>query len=106
MRFGDFEIRPVTQIDGTIRPDWYELIKWYKSKEPMEVTDGRTGEKRMQDTFCFVVAFLSIGKDNEWEFRSVGLRYLENRIEGLDEYILAYCKLIETCRRDVKSKRS
>lgn len=100
MRFGDFEIRPVVQMDGSPCPDRYELIKWYKTKEPMEVTDSRTGEKRMQDTFCFVVSFLTIDKDDEWDFHSVGLRYLENRVNGLENYIMAYCKLIEACRKN------
>lgn len=99
MKFKDFEIRPAHAIDGSEDPNRYELVKWYRTDEPVEVTDLQTGEKKIRDLFCYVIAFLEYNdKEPCWEFRSVGLRYLEDREDGLEEYIQAFTRLIDACR--------
>lgn len=101
MKFKDFEIRPAHTIDGLGIPNRYELIKWYRTDKPVEVTDLRTGDKNMQDLFCYVIAFLEYNdKEPCWEFRSVGFRYLKDREDGLEAYIQAYTRLIDACRND------
>lgn len=84
MKFKDFEIRPATTLDGIVPPNRYELVKWQKSG---------------QQCSCFVIAFLEYNeKEPCWEFRSVGLRYLEYREDGLEDYIQAYLRLLDVCR--------
>lgn len=98
IRYKDFEIRPTTFLDGHIDPKKYDVVKWYKTDKPMEVLDGRTGEKKMQDTFCFSVAHLEWNaKEPCWEFKSVGTRFLEHYEDGLCQFITQYIKLLEYC---------
>lgn len=98
MRFKDFEIRPTTYLDGHIEPKHYDVVKWDKRDEPIEVTDLRTGEKKMKDTFCYSVASIYWNeKEPCWEFESVGTRFLENYENGLCEYILKWLELHDLC---------
>lgn len=47
------------------------------------------------DKSNIVIAYLTYSsKEQEWDFKSVGLRYLNYRTEGLEEYILAVIDLI------------
>lgn len=101
IRYKDFEIRPVTALDGHQTPGRFEVIKWYKTDEPIEVTSASTGQKMLKDTFFYVVAFIEWNKKEPcWEFRSVGTRFLEDYTEGLCEYIMQFLKLFDICRRD------
>ena len=100
MRFKDFEIRPVKSLDGVIDPKRFELVKWY-DHNPVPVTDGRTGEKKMSTRSCFVVACLEYdNKDGFWDFKSVGLRLVENWADGLDKFILKWCEMAEVCMEE------
>lgn len=99
MKFKDFEIRPTTTLDGSTPRNRYELVKWKKYPSPIEVVDLVTGETKEQQHGCFVIAFLEYNeKEPCWEFRSVGLRYLEYREDGLEDYIQAYLRLLDVCR--------
>ena len=83
MRFKDFEVRPTQpekDADGNLQ---YEVIKWHK-----------TG------CSCFVIGFLTRDGKKDWEFRGVGMRYFQHRANGLEEYIMAYCNLIDACLED------
>ena len=74
MKFKDFEIRPVKSLDGVIDHNRFELVKWYEHG-PQEVTNSRTGEKRISTRSCFVVAWLKWNaKEPCFELISVGLR--------------------------------
>ena len=98
MRFKDFEIRPTVRIDGKTVKNKYDVVKWYKTDEPIEVTDLLTGEKTIKDTFCYTVATIEwYKKEPCWEFRSVGTRFLEDYEDGLCEYILKYLELFDIC---------
>ena len=100
MKFKDFEIRPVKSLDGVIDPKRFELVKWY-DHNPVPVTDGRTGEKKMSTRSCFVVAWLEYdNKDGFWDFKSVGLRLVENWVDGLDQFIIKWCEMAEVCMED------
>lgn len=100
LRFKDFEIRPTDFIDGHKDPNKFSLCKWYKTDKPIKVTDWETGKEKMQDTFCYVVAFIEWNeKEPCWEFKSVGTRFLEDYEEGLSEFILKVMELFDTIRR-------
>ena len=100
MQFKDFEIRPVKSIDGVIDPNRFELVKWY-DHEPTSVTDMRTGEKRISTRSCFVVALLEWdAKEPRFELTSVGLRLVENWVDGLDKFIIKWCEMAEVCMEE------
>lgn len=83
MRFKDFEIRPVESLDGAIDPKQFELVKWYKPEH------------------CYVVAFLEWNpKEPCWELRPVGLRLMQDWVDGLDKWILAWCEMAAVCMKE------
>ena len=92
MQFKDFEIRPVKSLDGVIDTKRFELVKWY-DHNPVPVTDGRTGEKKMSTRSCFVVAWLEWNaKEPCFEFKSCGLRWLEaHPDEDVENWIIKWC---------------
>ena len=56
-------------------------------------SDFITGEKKIQTRYCFSVAMLTWDKkEQSFDFESVGLRYLQHRVDGLEDYILKFCK--------------
>lgn len=96
-KFKDFEIRDIVYFGKPPkdRPIEFDLVKW-QEHEPYEVIDLGTGEKKMSTKHCFSIARLW-WNDHEpcFEFESVGLRYLENREDGLEEWLLKWCELKE-----------
>lgn len=100
MMFKDFEIRQSTTLDGATIPGRYELIKWY-DHEPMEVTSMRTGEKKMSTRSCYVVAWLVWdAKEPCWDISSVGLRLVEDWVDGLDQFIIKWCEMATVCMEE------
>lgn len=100
MQFKDFEIRPVKLIDGVVDHNRFELVKWYEHG-PQEVTNLRTGEKRISTRSCFVVAWLEWNaKEPCFELISVGLRLVENWADGLDKFIIKWCEMAEVCMEE------
>lgn len=74
LRFNDFEIR---KLDD----NRYELVKW-------------NGDSN------FTIAFITHNdKENDWEFESVGMRFIEYYEGGLCDYIKHYIALIDTIKR-------
>lgn len=87
MVFKDFEIRQCMSLNDEIISDKYELIKW--------TTKGF--DKR----YCFVVAYIEFDRrELGWEFRSVGTRYLEHYVNGLNEWILKYLDCLKLIIKD------
>lgn len=83
MRFKNFEVRPTQpekDADGNLQ---YEVVKWH-------ATGGS----------CSVIGFLTRDGKEDWEFRSVGMRYFRDREDGLEDYIVAYCHLVDACLDD------
>lgn len=100
MKFKDFEIRPTCFLDGHTDPKRWDIVKWAKHHKPMEVTDWETGEKKMQDKFCFSIATVEWNeKEPCWEFRSCGTRFLEYYEEGLCEFVLKWLELTDLTRK-------
>ena len=96
MKFKDFEIRPVKSIDGVTDPNRFELVKWY-DHEPY--IHGESTSTRS----CFVVAWLE-RKDKElgFDLTSVGLRLVENWVDGLDKFIIKWCEMAVVCMEEDK----
>ena len=74
----------------------YAVVLWYEH-DPWDVVDGMTGENKTVTESCYVVAFLEWNpREPGFEFRSVGLRWLEaaptNRVIKM---ILDFCEAKE-----------
>ena len=83
MQFKDFEIRPVKSLDGVIDSNRFELVKWYEHGH------------------CFVVAWLEWNdKEPCFGLVSVGLRLVENWVDGLDKFIVKWCEMAEVCMEE------
>lgn len=94
MKFKDFEIRPVKSLDGLIDTKRFELVKWY-DHEPY--VHGESTSTRS----CFVVAWLEWhDKELGFELKSVGLRLVENWVDGLDQFIIKWCEMAEVCMKE------
>lgn len=96
-KFKDFEIRDVTYLGDPPkdRPIEFDLVK-YQDCEPLETTNWETGEKTITTRYCFSIGRLWWNdKEPCFEFESIGLRYLENREDGLEEWLLKWCELKE-----------
>jgi hypothetical protein len=74
MIFKYFEFRPLEK-------DKYELVKW------------QTG--RNKERYCLVIGYVSADKDNCWKFEGVGMRYQQEYVEGLNEFVLKYVELLQ-----------
>ena len=93
--WNDFQFRAPVYVDGHFEPFKFSLVKWY-DHEPMEVTDWVTGEKKISTRACFVIGTLIWNdKGHYFNFESCGLRYLEERIDGLEKFILDFCETME-----------
>lgn len=90
-----FQFRSPTYLDGHFEPYEFDLVKW-KECEPKEIIDFVTGEKKIQTRYCYSVGKLVWNKNEEaFTFESIGLSYLTNRIDGLEEWILKFCEEME-----------
>lgn len=96
-KFKDFEIRDVAYFgdpphDGIIR---FDLVKWY-DHAPTEVYDLVAGKKKISTRSCCSIATLWWNeKEPCFVMESVGLRYIEMREDGLEEWLQRWCKLKE-----------
>ena len=87
MRFKNFEIRKCTFIGDPPTPDYhkwnFDLVKWDKHTI--------TGAEK---DYCFSIGHLTWNrKEPCFEFKSCGLRYLEYREDGLEEWLLKWCEM-------------
>lgn len=83
IKFKDFEIRPVKSLDDVTDPNRFELVKWYKHGA------------------CFVVACLEWNvKELCFKLTSVGLRLVENWVDGLDQFIIKWCEMAAVCMEE------
>lgn len=86
MRFKDFEIRKCTFIGDPPTPDYhkwnFDVVKWGKNNDGKE--------------YCWSIGHLEWDR-NEYgfKFRSVGVRYLQYREDGLEEWLLKWCEMKE-----------
>ena len=83
MRFKQFEIRKPLFFGDPPKGDYFkynfDLVKWAND-----------------DLHCWSIGHLEYDKkESGFEFRSCGLRYLEYREDGLEEWIIKWCELKE-----------
>lgn len=75
MKFFDFEMRPTVG-----NADKWELVKWDES-----------------GASCFTIAFLEYNwSEQDFEFTSVGTRFIRNSAPGLLEWLKAWCDYTNT----------
>lgn len=84
MRFKQFEIRKPTFLGDPPTEDYYkynfDLVKWDKGWDDKE--------------YCFSIGHLEWNRSELYfAFKSHGLRYLQHRADGLEEWIMVWCKL-------------
>lgn len=90
-----FQFRAPCYVDGHFEPCKFDLIKWVDN-EPIEVLDLYTGEKKISTRHCFSIAQLTWNDHEQgFDFKSVGLRYLEHRTDGLEKFIFDFCDMME-----------
>ena len=90
--WNDFQIRDVQYIDGHIDLNRFDVVKWH-NHVPIEVTDWKTGRKRLSSRSCYSIGVIEYDPQSEsFDFNSVGLRFLEDYKEGLNEFILSFIR--------------
>ena len=80
MRYKNFEIRKPTILGKPPTEDYFkynfDLVKW-----------------SADNSYCWSIGFLHYRTNGDgFEFESVGLRYFNDREEGLEEFILRWCE--------------
>lgn len=83
MRFKQFEIRKPTFLGNPPSEDYFkynfDVVKWADD-----------------NSHCWSIGHLEYDrKEPGFEFRSVGLRYLRDREDGLEEWLSKWCELKE-----------
>ena len=81
MRFKQFEIRKQTFVGEPPTEDYhkynFDIVKWSDN-----------------NTWCFSIGTLRWNKGEDcFDFESVLTRYLEEREDGLEEWLIAWCQL-------------
>lgn len=90
-----FQFRSPAYLDGHFEPHKFDLVKW-EEHEPYEVVDFYTGKKKISTRNCFTIGTLIWNsKEQGFEFKSCGLRYLEHREDGLEKFIFDFCEMME-----------
>lgn len=97
-RWNGFQIRQPNYLDGHFEPDIYDIIKWVKREEPTKVYSLSEEKYIISTEYCFSVAQIKWDKHEDWfDFESIGTRFLENYIDGLNEWIMNFInELYET----------
>ena len=84
----------VAWLEWNDKEPCFELVKWYDHKPYIH---GESTSTRS----CFVVAWLERNdKELCFELKSVGLRLVENWVDGLDQFIIKWCEMAEVCMED------
>ena len=90
-----FQFRAPVYIDEHFEPYNFDLVKWQETK-PHEVIDAYTGKKKISTRYCFTIGTLIWDpKEHSFDFHSCGLRYLEHRIDGLEQFIFDFCDMMQ-----------
>ena len=93
--WNDFQFRSPTYFDGHIEPYDFDLVKWQDHK-PYEVTDFKTGEKKISTRSCFSIGTLKWDNKNcSFSFVTCGMRYFDYYVDGLEKFISDFAKKME-----------
>lgn len=81
MRYKNFEIRKPNLIGEPPTDDYFkynfDLVKH-------------------EGSHCWSIAYLTYNEyERGFEFKSIGTRYLKDREDGLEEFVMRWCKLME-----------
>lgn len=94
-RIDGFQIRDVCYFGKPPRdsPPMYDIVKWVQT-EPYEAIDVRTGKRKNVVEYCYSVAALEWErKESGFDFKSIGLRWLESKpTERIIEAILDFAE--------------
>ena len=94
-RIDGFQIRDVTYIGLPPKdaPPMFDIVKWEPYSQPQQAVDMRTGEVKTVTEYCYSVARLVWDrKESCFDFRSVGLRWLETWPgANVKDMILKFC---------------
>ena len=94
-RWNGFQFQAPVYLDGHYDPYKFTLVKW-KTCVPFEAIDFYTRKKVTKTEYCFSIgALIWDPKEEAFDFESCGLRYLENRIDGLEAFILDFAEMME-----------
>lgn len=89
----EFQIRPPTYLDGHFEPDVFDVVKWEYYDKPIMVRGWGTKHLYPVEKYCFSIAHLRWNpKEFQFELESVGTRYLEERKNGLERFLLDFCE--------------
>lgn len=97
-----FQIRDIVYIGTEPFPEdqsnlhGFDIVKWEEC-DPHEMIDEITNKRKVITKFCYSVGFLDWDeKESCFDFRSVGLRWLEaNPTEKVIQMIIMFCKMME-----------
>lgn len=96
-----FQIRDIVYITALNKypenPTKFDIVKWEEC-EPYKAIDLRTGKEIIKNKHCYSVGILEWNpKEPDFEFKSVGLRWLEsNPTKRVIEMILGFCNMMES----------
>lgn len=93
MRMNEFGFSKVSSLipDYDVFPNMIHIVKWEET-EPMEIYSLTEKKMVTRTSYCYVIAELEWdSKERDWEFRSIGTRYLEDGTEELNKWILEFC---------------
>ena len=79
MKFRNFEIRPSSRVRIPVSEDHneFDLVRWMDD-----------------NSYCLPIATIKYRQyRDDFSLNSIGLRYLEWREDGLEEFILNWCNL-------------
>lgn len=95
-RWNGFQFREPIYLDGRKDKYRFDLVKWKNSTAPIEAIDAYSGKKIMVHEYCFSIGTLIWNtKEEAFKFESCGLRYLEDRIDGLEKFIIDFALMME-----------
>ena len=87
MKYRDFEIRKCTASPAA--EPRYELVKWFRRDN---------GEP----PYCLPIAYIKRNNvECSWDFRSVGMRFIDYCEEGLVDYVKWHVHLLDMIWHDV-----
>ena len=96
-----FQIRDIVYIGSDSDYNYevekdFDIVKWVKC-DPYNVIDAKTKKEKTIDQYCYSVGRLEWNKKEScFEFKSVGLRWLEaNPTEKAIKTIIMFCKMME-----------